>query len=312
MRLGKAKPTTPEPRSNERRRPQNNTSSPAFSYYANRTPEPSPGRIRDQQQPEKRSGNAASRKPKGSKVFVHSLSFWLLLLVAVVCIIKALFLSNDPKIVVVGKNSVTADYVQSVEVYEASARKLMSSSVTNRSKITVDLSGMSQKLQRQYPELQDVSMSVPLIGNRPIVYIQIAAPSLILQTPSGNFALSSSGVVLARLKAVPANIPLILDESGTVPHVGGHYLPSSTVGFARTVAYQLKAAHMTINTFVLPAGSPYELDVRLEGQNYLIRCNLEADALTQSGAIVGMLQQLGGSMPGSYLDVRVPGRVYYK
>jgi hypothetical protein len=236
----------------------------------------------------------------------------LLLGIAAVCVIKILFLNNDPKIVVVGKNAVTADYVQSVSVYEASARKLMGSSITNRSKITVDLTGMSEKLRKQYPELQDVSMSVPLVGNRPIVYIQIAAPSLILQTPTGNFALSSSGVVLARLKAVPAGIPLALDQSGTVPHIGEQYLPSSTIQFARTVVYQLGAAHLTINTFILPVGSPYELDVRLTGQAYVIRCNLEADALTQSGAIVATVQQLGSGVPTSYLDVRVPQRVYYK
>lgn len=311
MRLKKPSSSTPEPRSNERRRPANANSSPAFSYYANRTPEPTAARMRGQQ-PEKRANAALSAKSKSSRVATYSLSFWLLLVVAAICVIKILFLSNDPKILVVGKNSVTADYVQSVSVYEASARKLMSSSVTNRSKITVDLSGMSQKLQQQYPELQDVSMSVPLVGNRPIVYIQVAAPSLILQTPSGNFALSGSGTVLARLKAVPAGIPQVLDQSGAKPRVGEHYLPSSTVSFARTIAYQLTAAHMAINTFVLPVNSPYELDVRLEGQSYLIRCNLEVDALTQSGAIAGTVQQLGSSAPASYLDVRVPGRVYYK
>ncbi len=311
MRLGKTKPTTPEPRSSQRRRPVDSTSSPAFSYYANRTPEPV--RDRGQSQVEKQRGASSTpKRPNGSKRTANSFSFWLLLGIVAVCVIKILFLSNDPKIVVVGKNAVTADYVQSVSVYEASARKLMGSSITNRSKITVDLTGMSEKLRKQYPELQDVSMSVPLVGNRPIVYIQIAAPSLILQTPTSNFALSSSGVVLARLKAVPAGIPLVLDQSGTIPRVGEQYLPSSTIQFARTVVYQLAAAHLTINTFILPVGSPYELDVRLTGQAYVIRCNLEADALTQSGAIVATVQQLGGSVPASYLDVRVPQRVYYK
>jgi hypothetical protein len=157
-------------------------------------------RDRGQSQAEKqRSANPTPKRPNGSKRTASTLSFWLLLGIAAVCVAKILFLSNNPKIVVVGKNAVTADYVQSVSVYEASARKLMGSSITNRSKITVDLTGMSEKLRKQYPELQDVSMSVPLVGNRPIVYIQIAAPSLVLQTPTGNFALSSSGVVLARL-----------------------------------------------------------------------------------------------------------------
>lgn len=310
MRLRKTKPTEPNVQPNQRRRASSGTSAPAFSYYANRTPEPL--RDRGQKPSETRTSVGSPKRKVANRVAAASASFWVLIVVAFICIVKVLFLSTNPKIVVVGKNAITADYVQSVSVYENSARKLMSSSVTNRSKITVDLAGMSQKLRAQYPELQDVSMGVPLIGNRPIVYIQIAAPSLVLQTPSGNFAMSSSGVVLARLKAIPGGVPLVLDQSGAVPRVGQHYLPSSTVQFARTVAYQLSAAHMKLNTFILPTQSPYELDMRLEGQSYLIRCNLEADALVQSGAIIATVQQLGSSTPAQYLDVRVPDRVYYK
>jgi hypothetical protein len=238
--------------------------------------------------------------------------FWLLIGVVVVCAAKVLFLTTDPKVIVVGKNAVTADYVQSVSIYENAAHKLLNRSVTSRSKLTADFSGTSEQMRAEFPELQDVSMGVPLIGNRPIVYVQVAAPSLILQTSAGNFALSDNGVVLARLRAVPSGIPIVVDQSGSVPHAGKQYLPSSEVQFTRTVAFQLAAAHLNINTFVLPSNSPYELDVRLAGQAYFIRCNLEADAVTQSGAIIATVQKLGTSVPAGYLDVRVPGRVYYK
>jgi hypothetical protein len=105
---------------------------------------------------------------------------------------------------------------------------------------------------------------------------------------------------------------VVVDQSGLTPRPGRQLLPSSTVGFAQTVAYQLNAAHLVASAFVLPANSPYELDARLEGKPYMIRFNLEADALTQCGAAIATIQQLSGVNPSSYVDVRVPGKVYYK
>jgi hypothetical protein len=84
------------------------------------------------------------------------------------------------------------------------------------------------------------------------------------------------------------------------------------VSFIQTLAYQFSEAKIAVSAYALPAGSPYELDVRLEDKPYMIRCSLVADALVQSGAAIATLQHLGNTVPREYLDVRVPGRVYYK
>jgi hypothetical protein len=155
-------------------------------------------------------------------------------------------------------------------------------------------------------------LEVPFLSSRPVLYIQPADPSLVLQTTQGNYALNQTGLVLSRLTHVPANVPVAVDQSGLTPRPGKQVLPGSTVLFAETVAYQFKAAQLTISTFVLPANAPYELDVRLAGRSYAVRFNLQADALTQSGAAIATLQQLGSAVPSQYIDVRVPGRAYYK
>jgi hypothetical protein len=214
-------------------------------------------------------------------------------------------------VVVLGKSAIANTYMQSSDIYTAAAQKLLASSITNRTKLTVDLNGTARSLEKQFPELQTVSLGVPLISNRPIVYVQVAQPSVIVQAGNGNYALNSSGLVLARVQTLPAGVPLLADQSGAVITPGKQYLPSSTVAFVQTTAYQLKAAHLSVNTFVLPSESPYELDARLGSKPYMVRMNLTADALTQSGAAIGTIQQLSAD-PNSYIDVRVPGRVYYK
>jgi hypothetical protein len=284
-------------------------SSQAFSYYTNRVSE----RSVEKPKPDRREQPETAKKSSFSyRSFFAGLPFWLLLLVVMVCAGKMLMLSSDPKIIVVGRTPTTSIYLKPVATYEAATRRLLASSVTNRSKLTVDPNGVAQALERQFPELEDVSMSIPLINSRPVVYIQPADPSLVLQTTHGNYALNKSGLVLTGLKALPSGVSLVVDQSGLVPQPGKQALSSGTVTFVKTVAYQFNAAHLTISTFVLPASSSYEVDARLEGQPYVVRFNLQVDALTQSGAAIATIRQLGSTVPAAYLDVRVPGRVYYK
>jgi len=305
--LGRKKPV--EIVQGRERRPQDRAgANPAFSYYASqRTPETTERRSSPRQetpQPTKRT----LRLPRS----LAQVPFWLLLTVAVVCLVKVLFLSTSPKVVILGSTSVSSTYAQSVSVYAAAAQAQLRSSLTSHSKLTVNLNGTSSALEHQFPELQAVSMTVPLVSNRPIVHVQIAQPSVIVQTGQGNYALNKSGIVLAKLRTMPSGVPVVSDQSGGTPSPGKQYLASSTVSFVQTVAYQFSAAQLPIATFVLPSASLYELDVRLDAKPYTIKCNLQGDPLVQSGAAIATLQHLGASTPASYLDVRVPDRVYYK
>lgn len=299
----------PEQGSDRRQVQRGGGGRPAFSYYSSsRTPENTQtGRqIRTERplQKEAEKGRQISR-------FSPQLSFWLLVGLAVICLLKVLLLSTSPKVIVVGNTAVAKTYLQPVSTYETAAHKILNGSLTNRTKLTVNLDGAAAALQKEFPELQTVSLDVPLVGSRPIVYVQVAQPTVILQNPHGNYALNSGGVVLARLSNVPGGIPVVADQSGAMPRPGKQFLPSSEVAFIHTVAYQFKAAHMGITTFVLPANTPYELDVRPDGHAYIVRFNLQEDAMTQSGAAIATLQQVA-QKPASYIDVRVPDRVYYK
>ena len=294
-------------RASERQVQRSGGLGPAFSYYtSSRTPETNRTR------PGVRQEESQAPTGRGRRLPAAQLPFWLLLALVAVCAVKVLWLSTNPKVVVVGKTSVSATYLQSTSVYAGAAHRLLASSITSRSKLTVNLNGTAAALEHQFPELQAVSLGMPLISSRPIVYVQVAQPSLILQSGSDNYALNKSGVVLAKVSAIPAGVPMVVDQSGVRPKPGKQFLPSSTVAFVQTAVYQLAAAHFDVSASTLPAGSPYELDVRLSGKQYFIKYNLQAAALTQSGVAVATLQQLANATPGSYLDVRVPGRVYYK
>jgi hypothetical protein len=305
------------PQESSRRQVQRSGSlSPAFSYYTSRVSEkpierPKADTQRGQRPPAEDTAETDSKRRLRS--VLAGVPFWLLLIVVIVCVGKLLTLSTDPKIVIVGETSTSSNYLRSLSVYEAAAQKLLAGSIMNHSKLTVDTEGISRAFQEEFPELQDVSISVPLASSRPVVYIQPASPSLVLESTHGSYyALNNSGLVLTALRGQVSGLPIMIDQSGLLPQAGKQVLASSTVSFAQTVVYQFNAAHLSVSSFVLPANAPYELDVHLVGKPYAVRFNLANDALTQSGAAIATIQQLGTTTPSNYIDVRVPGRVYYK
>lgn len=308
--FGRKTKTEPE-QAADRRQVQRGKVPQAFSYYASRVPTPMQSESRATTK-KAQLDVRQEKTPSRAHSFFAGLSFWLLIAVVIICAVKVLALNTNPKIVIVSSGTSTSSYLQPTGIYAAAAQKLLAGSLTNHSKLTVNTESVSSGLKSEFPELEDVSMSIPLVSNRPVIYVQPAVPSVILQSLSGNYALGSSGDVLTRAKTLPSDVPLIVDQSSLTPKLGKQVVPSSTISFVHAVAYQFSAAHLTISTFVLPSGSPYELDVRLEGRPYVIRFNLEEDALTQSGAAIATVQQLGGTVPANYIDVRVPGRVYYK
>jgi len=259
-----------------------------------------------------RGADQPSRRRLKLPRVVSQVPFWILLAIVGVCTVKVLALSTDPKLVTLGKSPVTATYLRSSDVYRKAVHKLLNGSITNRSKLTINADGVAHTLQREFPELQTVSVTVPLVGNRPIVYIQIAKPAMVLQTARGIYAVNGSGVVLSALRELPPDVPVVADQSAAVPQVGRQAIPGSTVHFVQAVAYQLKAADIAINTFVSSVKTPYELDVRLEGRPFVVKYNLQGDAVEQSGTVVAALQHLEDATPSEYLDVRTPGRVFYK
>jgi hypothetical protein len=307
--FGRKPKTPPEQLRDRRSRTESPAVNPAFSYYNSRTSEAP--RVRPGAAADVITRESGERRPRPLKLLAQ-IPLILLLLIGVVCVGKLLLLSTNPKVIVLGKNDISASYLKSNETYQTAAAKLLAGSITSHTKITVNLDGTAAAMEKQFPELQDVSVTLPLIGNRPIVYAAVAQPSVIVQSTHGNYALNKSGLVLAHVSRLPAGVPLLVDQSNVSIKPGQQYLPSSTIAFIQAVAYQFSAAKVALSAFVLPAATSYELDVRLEGKPYLVRCNLTTDAVVQSGAAIATLQHLGTTVPASYIDVRVPGRVYYK
>lgn len=246
---------------------------------------------------------------------------WLLACVLLVGLIAyEMQLSTTPRIVSLVQAS-EAPYLQDSAVYAAKASQLFNASAANRNKLTVDASGIAVQLKKQFPELQDVSVSLPLLGSTPTVYIKPAGPALLLSSGGETYLIDENGRAVARATASMSlgkvRVASVTDQSGLKAEVGEQILPRNVTTFITTVVGQLQAQHIAIQSLVLPT-SASELDVYVTGQPYYVKFNMhDADAnaaALQAGSYVAVSKQLTrqGTTPSQYVDVRLPGRAYYK
>jgi hypothetical protein len=281
-----------------------------FSYYANRSVRTgSAARSIEEQQQE----IAAQRAQKLS--WLRRLPTIALLLVLLVLVASMLQLSSNAKVVTVNSGQ-GGIFLRDRKIYEAAAHQAFAS-LLNANKLTVDASGISSRLRQEFPELRVVSVSLPIVGNRPVVYIQAAAPKFILSSRSGTYVLDSDGRAVITDNQVPQTarlgVPVVTDESGLQIAVGHIALPRDTVSFITEVVGQLKAKGLSVTSLTLPAGTN-ELYVRLNGVGYYVKFNLHSDAREEAGTFLAVKDSLAAmhKTPGEYVDVRVKSKAYYK
>lgn len=248
--------------------------------------------------------------------------FWLqrfgmiiLITAILVCVVSALTLTPNAKIEPLKATDGSA-FLRDQATYQAAADKLLASSVWNRNKITIDTEKFSAQMVKQFPELSGVSVELPLLAHRPVVYLQPAQPALILATDSGSYVIDERGRALLPADGSPTQtkLPQVVDQSGLRVRLNQQALSSDDVRFIQTVIRQLAAKQFTVSSLVLPASSS-ELDARLAGKSYFIKFNLQDDnPRQQAGTFLATIANLQrkNTLPTKYVDVRVPGRAYYQ
>jgi hypothetical protein len=266
-----------------------------------------------------RQAQRESAQPTARK-FGH---FWLrrfgvviLLVAAIASAVNVLTLSTSAKVMTL-TTTYNRSFLRPTKVYEAAASQQLQHSVWNHNKITIDTAKLSQQLLNQFPELSSVSVAVPLLAHRPLVYIQPAQPALVLTTRNGSFVVDTTGKALIR-GASPAvlnqpQLPIVNDQSGLRLQPNHQALSAASVGFIQTVTAQLAAKQFTVSGMTLPAATS-ELDVQLAGQPYLVKLNLQSvNPRGQAGTFLATIAQLRRQniVPAKYVDVRVDGRAYY-
>jgi hypothetical protein len=313
MKLGRKSPPPPTGAPAARRRLQEGYQAErpqAFSYYARRANN------------EANTGRTEIENPRPTpKADLGDLKLRLMAIGAVlgilVLVILLSALTGQPKVALV-KNGDSAYFLQPASTYAGTAEKTLAGSVLNRNKLTVDTEKISQELTKSYPEVKNATVVLPAIGTSPTVYIEPYRPSFIITSANSTaYLLDEYGRALVSVSQITDSgelaTPAIEDKSGIVVKLGDQVLPRATVMFIEEVLRILATRDINQSNIVLPAESS-EVDVYITGKPYFVKFNLRGDARQQAGTFVATKARMekDGTVPGQYVDVRVPERAYIR
>jgi hypothetical protein len=302
----------------KRQIPVTRGNSAVFSYHASRSARPTSAGLRSTKQ----SWNNAPEKPvrpRGSSTsWLKRAPVLALAIVAIALVINGLLVSNNPEVITLADKQQQKVFLRSTDTYQQAARQILSSSIFNSNKLTIDTTGIADELSKRFPELEHVSVTLPVAGHQPAIYIQPALPALLVKTADNSvYILDASGRALINAaqtsKVERLGLPVVEDQTGLPVTLGKVVLPSDEVTFIREVVGQLEAKGVSITGVILPKGSS-EVDIRIEGVPYIVKFNLHGDARVEAGAYLAVKKHLEREKktPGSYIDVRVDNRAYYR
>ena len=203
------------------------------------------------------------------------------------------------------------------ETYKKTAGEILGSSILNRNKLTINTNEFSFKMKNAFPELQDISLIIPLVGKKPVLGLTAEPPAFFFSSSKGIYLIGDSGRVLAKTSEIPGaskfDIPTIKDSSNLDFKVGKGVVPSQDVTFITTVSKQLASKNISIQSITLPARAE-ALDVVVNGSTYTIKFNLLTDPRTAVGQYLAVRSKLEREniTVKEYIDVRVEEKVFYK
>jgi hypothetical protein len=294
-----------KPRARVRRTTTDIPKNEYFSYHSNRLS--NEAAARNSPFGKNRSGNA-----KGLPSMLPTLIMLLLL----IFVGYQLTLSSDPKVVPLSVHS-DSSLLRDPQIYREAAQRILRSTLVDHTKLTIDSNGFEVEMKKQFSELDSVALTLPLIGRRPLVQLAARTPALILMSQQGGYILDISGEAMIKAEdargADGLKLTIVTDESNLPLDLGKGILTSQEITFIQIVLAQLNASKLQVESTYLPA-IVNELRVKIKGQPYFIKFDMQNDPRTSVGTFLAAKQKFesDSKIPAEYVDARLEDRVFLK
>lgn len=217
--------------------------------------------------------------------------------------------------VIVSGDQVTLRPLQS---YQEAINNRLESSLSSRTKVTINTKRLSADIQREFPEIETLNISLPLLRHQPIIEVKLAAPAALLATSEATYILDGNGRALfdendARADFDTSKLPVITDSSGHEITLGAVALTSAQIIYANELLAQSAAKQLQPESMTLQAGGE-ELHVRFQKVTYTVKFSFGADSRQSFGTFLATRERLERERAtvAEYIDVRIPERAYVK
>lgn len=208
--------------------------------------------------------------------------------------------------------------LRSKQEYQQELDRILSSSILNQNKLTINTAKLTDQFATKFPELGYVEIVLPFMGRRPVIEATTSRPALFLSTSTDSYVVDGKGRAVINLKDLPDNaksmaIPTVKDQADIDVGVGKAVLAKQDVTFITTLYKQFAAKQISVSSIELPPLAS-ELHVRLSGRPYYIKFSLLTDSRIAVGQYLALDQELSNKhiTPSEYVDSRVEEKIYYK
>ena len=303
----------------------------------NRTNEPSSGPVVRYYQPVRNSGQSL-RKPTSDKsrfwaredvqasksfmrrvrLFFRRLAQWALFVA-----IAGIIIANGTLSGVSVSTKGTEQPYRSQAEYVSGSTELLNTSLTNRTKLTLQSKNLEKQLIARFPEVSKANVITPLAGRRLNVSLQISPPLLRLLVSANKMAVVTSNGVIAKTDSVSsvestfAKLP-VLSVSGVEIKEGMQLLTSSELELISLVMKEFDGTEKNrprLQSLEF-AIATREIRVHFAGNSFYAKLTPERESRPQVGALVRTIKYLsenqGGGVASEYIDVRVEDRVFVR
>lgn len=226
---------------------------------------------------------------------------------AIVCLLVVLYgilfspLFRVRTIAVSGNEQLTTREVQS------QVKDLLGRSFLGDNAIFVNPIGLARELKKRNYQLEQVSVERSLLGG---IRVRLKEQRATIQWRSGSsvFVLSGNGVAYAELSSVNTALPIVEDSTNLPVKSGEKIVPSSFVKFIAELPEQLAAAKLKAISISV-ADTTTEIEVKTD-KGFMIKLDTTRSLDSQMADYRSVAAKQ--IVPKEYVDLRIPGKVFYK
>ena len=209
------------------RTPRSNKS--VYSYYSKRSE-------RSDQLSRRPDEIAEKKQVREKRKVVHHIPALLLVILIIASIV---YLSTvDARVRLITKDDKNTT-LRDPAVYQQAATQFINDSAVNHSKVLFDSRGLSDYLKQQFPEIAAVTVTLPVMGRRPVVSIQTTQPGFILVSGQDAYLVGANVIALLNVydgqKLSSLGQRTVIDGSGVAIEPGKAALPQEQDLFISTV-----------------------------------------------------------------------------
>lgn len=204
-----------------------------------------------------------------------------------------------------GSNTLSSQDVE--EVFDAYIKQ----HPTEKNIFFVDTTQLSKALQNTYPTISKAYINRTLFLKLQ-VNVQETSAALIWQVGNTNWVLGDDGRILAQASGAERRLGTVRDTAQLPAKAGDRVTDRMFVSFVRNIYTLAPQQNLEVSS-VEVGNTTIEANIRLNN-NTVIKCDTTRGAREQLEAAYQTIQtaQRTGPPITQYIDVRAPGRVFYK